>query len=578
MKITENFDRWMFDYKEGNLTGAEEQAFENFLIQHPEFEVDADAWDQAFVNSPDIQYPHAKSLEKDRKFAGWYMWSAAAVLLLLVGSTTVYFINSDSADMTDADFSKSSSTLLNGDSYFNALSSNANSNVNGGDEALSRLLNGLGLSDPNASNSFGQNNSSNQVTYNNGYNNGNNLNNGNGSVNGNLPNNSNSIQVDPSGNNVTDLTENSKFVGSGSNNNLIEGENAKLNGNQNVAVYLGNPELKDLDFDVTKKSSTKYNSSSSVIKKLYHKVERMLSYPVGLTNLRDPDLLLPQSSLLAFNSAFTGGMLKPRFEMNYRNQWTGSSMNSQELNISYDTYVYGMRGGVGVLVNAQDYGMGKFGDYNMSLLYSPKIVLGKNAVLEPSVKFTMGTLAANGDKLTPDSAFEMDRGRTLSTIGDNEMTGISQVWYKDYGLGLMLNTKWFYAGFSADNLSQHYENVYGNDLSSPTKSPIKMSAVIGTDYLSRTETMTFSPFVAYKQFGNTPEFWGGMNYKLDWFVVGGAVSSNKEFTASVGMKFDTFKLVYTYDMTESVLMGDRIGSHNIGIRFNAKRKNQRLTH
>jgi len=572
MKITENFDRWMFDYKEGNLSGAEMEAFENFLIQHPEFEVDADAWDQAFVTNENIAYPNAKALEKDRKFAGWYMWSAAAVLLLLVGSTTIYFINSDSSDMTDADFSKSSATLLNGDSYFNAISSNAT--ANSGNEALTRLLNGLGLSDRTASmNGVNNNNQSNQVTYNNGLNNGNNL------VNGNLPNNNNnSSQIEPSNSNVTDLTQNSKFVGSGSNSHLIEAENQKLNGNQNVAIYIGNPELKKLDFDVTKKTSTKYNSSSSVIKKLYHKVERMLSYPVGLTNLRDPELLLPQSSLLAFNSAFTGGMLKPRFEMNYRNQWTGTSMNSQELNISYDTYNYGMRGGIGILVNAQDYGFGKFGDYNMSLLYSPKIVLGKNAVLEPSVKFTLGTLAANGDKLQPNSSFEMDRGRMLNTISDNQMSGISQTWYKDYGLGLMLNTKWFFAGFSADNLSQHYENVYGNDLSSPTKSPIKMSAIIGTDYLSRTETMTFSPFVAYQQNGHTPEFWGGMNYKLDWFVLGGAVSSNKEFTASVGMKFDTFKLVYHYDMTESVLMGDRIGSHNIGIRFNAKRKNQRLTH
>jgi len=556
MKITENFDRWMFDYKEGNLTGAEAEAFENFLIQHPEFEVDADAWDQAFVTSEDIEYPNARALEKDRKFAGWYMWSAAALIILLIGSSAIYFLSDDSTDLTNAQFSKNSSTLLNDENDQFQLN---NSGTNSGHETLAKLLVGSDLANGNNINSE----SNSQL------NNSNNSNQGQNNISG---------QNELIANNVVNLTYNENYVGSGSNAALIGEESEKMNGNQNVATYSGNPESKNLGFDVTKKSSGKYNSASGKIKKLYHKVERMLSYPVGLTNLRDPELLLPQSSLLAFNSAFTGGMLKPRFEMNYRNQWLGTNMNSQELNISYDTYVYGMRGGVGVLVNAQDYGYGKFGDYNMSLLYSPKIVLGKNAVLEPSIKLTMGSLYANGAKLDPNSSFEMDRGRSLSTIGADQMTGQSQLWYKDYGLGLMFNTKWFYAGFSADNLGHHYENVYGNDLSSPTKSPIKMSAVIGTDYLSNTKTMTYSPFLAYQQFGDKPELWGGMNYKLHWFTVGGAVSTNKEFTASVGMKFDTFKLVYHYDMTESVVMGDRVGSHNIGIRFNAQRKIQRLTH
>ena len=143
---------------------------------------------------------------------------------------------------------------------------------------------------------------------------------------------------------------------------------------------------------------------------------------------------------------------------------------------------------------------------------------------------------------------------------------------------MMVNAKWFFAGFNADNLSQHYENVYGNELSSPAKTPIRLSGIIGADYVSKAKTMTYSPFVAYQQSGSQPEFWAGMNYRLGWMTVGGAVSNNKEFTASVGMKFETFKLVYHYDYTASALTQTRMGSHNIGIRFNAKRKNQRLTH
>ncbi|MCC7454932.1 MAG: hypothetical protein IT222_12250 [Crocinitomix sp.] len=49
MNIPENFDRWMFDYLEGNLTTSEAETFEQFLLDHPEFEMDAEAWQHATI-------------------------------------------------------------------------------------------------------------------------------------------------------------------------------------------------------------------------------------------------------------------------------------------------------------------------------------------------------------------------------------------------------------------------------------------------------------------------------------------------------------------------------------------------
>ena len=43
MKIPENFDRWIFDYLEGNLTPSEASEFERFLALNPDFEADVDA-------------------------------------------------------------------------------------------------------------------------------------------------------------------------------------------------------------------------------------------------------------------------------------------------------------------------------------------------------------------------------------------------------------------------------------------------------------------------------------------------------------------------------------------------------
>ena len=56
----DNIDRWLFDYVEGNLSSKQESALENYILNHPELEVDLDMWrmsniktSNAFVN--DIQ-------------------------------------------------------------------------------------------------------------------------------------------------------------------------------------------------------------------------------------------------------------------------------------------------------------------------------------------------------------------------------------------------------------------------------------------------------------------------------------------------------------------------------------------
>jgi type IX secretion system PorP/SprF family membrane protein len=564
MKIPENFDRWMFDYKEGNLSPEEAEAFENFLVRHPEYEVDMDAWDQAFITSQPVIYPDAHKLEKKRRVGGWYMWSAAAALFLLLGTTALFVLSGNDDALLAGTKNKTSfvnpgSAVMNGNPENNAAVVNQSGDlITHANEAFNGLTGGLfnPFIDMNANQVNGSTTGSHtsQAAINSG------------ATQSGEPVQSESL--------VTNSTTSADFVGGGTTVGLVNGELAKLHGNEHNAKYNGNPDSKNLGFDVSKKTVSKYKPISSKMKKLYHNIEKSLRYPVGLANLRDPELLLPQTNILAFNPAFAGGMLRSRFDMSYRTQWWGTEMASQELNISFDKYSSQMRGGVGILVNAQDYGMGKFGDYNVSLFYSPKFAVSKNVMIEPSVKMTMGTLVANGDKLNPNASFEMDRGRAITTIDAAEMNGMSQLWYKDYGLGLMINTKWFYAGFSADNLAGHYENVYGNDLSSPSQSPVKMTAVIGTDKVKKDQTFSASPFLAYQQYGNQPEVWGGVNMRMHWFVLGASANTNKEFTASAGIKLDKFKLVYRYDMTESVVMDDYFGSHSIGIRFNAEKKNR----
>jgi type IX secretion system PorP/SprF family membrane protein len=584
MNIPENFDRWMFDYKEGNLSGVEKESFENFLIQNPEFEIDADAWNNSFIENEEFVYPGADALEKDRKVpAGWYGWSAAAIALILIGTSIFYFNNNSSnliegAEQVDTHLNdvnaplmiQSTDELAKAQTNLEDILNEVHALNNG--EVATEVVNELfGLSAGNASieqNGYVQN-GSNQSGLNGVTDPGNvsqmNLGSNNHATNGtSLGSNNSSINSDPT------VSKNS-----------LNQEYGKYNSETHKTKYAGNPEGKDLGFDVSKKEKFNTKGWQKKVKSIYRKIERMFDYPVGITNLRDPELMLPNTSILAFNPGFTGGMLSPRFEMNYRNQWFGNEQNSQQMSISFDNYIYQMRGGIGVVVNAKDMGLGGFNDYNVSLTYSPKILLSKDIVFEPAVKMTLGALNVNGDKMAPDSDFELDRGRILNTPAAQQMGAKHQLWYKDYGLGFVLNTKWFYAGFSADNLNRHFENVYNAEgYATPTSSPILMSGIVGFDYEAKRrpkdKPMSISPFVAYQQFGDRKDLWAGFNYRFNWMTLGGSISHNKDFTASVGMKFEKFKLVYHYDHTTSTLSNTQIGSHNIGIRINGSTKKTRL--
>lgn len=277
----------MFDYKEGNLSPEEVEEFEKFLLNHPEYEVDADAWDMAFVQNEPVEYPYAEKLEKKRRVAGWYYWSAAAMLVLLLGSSSLYLFNT--TDQLESAVTGEESLSGHHNDRTLPLVDSFNSVNNRAGILFSELTDGVTDSYTNAGNTTGNNNqlAQNQL---------------NAAVSGNVvsgsdPNLANSTHADN-----LPYANGAKKSQAG----LIDLEANKVEGKTHVGKYAGNPDSKGLAFDVTKKTTVKSGSSFSALKKVYHRVERMLGYPVGLTNLRDPELLLPQSTLLSFNSAFAG--------------------------------------------------------------------------------------------------------------------------------------------------------------------------------------------------------------------------------------------------------------------------------
>jgi len=134
-------------------------------------------------------------------------------------------------------------------------------------------------------------------------------------------------------------------------------------------------------------------------------------------------------------------------------------------------------------------------------------------------------------------------------------------------LGMMVNTRWFFAGLQVDNLLRHYDNIYSGTSASSRRAGQHVVATIGTDYESKKEQIGLSPYLVYQQKEQLRETWGGLNARFKWLTFGGAVSDNLDFSASAGVKFNRFAMSYQADYLHSAMWDKQLLSHQLSIKF-----------
>lgn len=552
MKIPENFDRWIFDYFEGNLTPAEASEFERFLELNPDFEADADAWQHAVIEDESIEYPGIQNLERKRKFIGtWYGWGAAASLLLLVLSGGYYLTTSSNESLFAAREFVITNELMEHSAKKDSAANDASDQEH---QDASLTADQTQFPTVNTAHSSRT---------------GSHLFNGSTLTSGHLDqtNGSSSTHSQPTA--IVAHSEQPHKAHIKGDDLRVQQELLKFDGSDFAGQYQNNPTQSDAEINVAKKNNTNFNSFSALTKRIYRKLEKMMGYPVGIVNMRDQELLTPENNLVASNPGFTGSMLKPRFEMSYRNQWLGSTEFVQKSSINFDDYVESIRGGFGFSLNSAIYNNGGFADHSVDFRYSPKVVISPKVVFEPAIKVTIGMMSASTAKLGTNQHVELDRGLLLKATFETLSAQTNSLLYKDYGVGFVLNLDKFYVGASADNLNRHYANIYLSEGQvEPTRTPVLLNGIAGFDYVSNTRPFSLSPFVSIRKFGDFTEAWGGMTMRLNYFTLGGSYSTSQNYAASIGLKFEKFKLTYQYDVTQSLYTLERLASHNLGIRFN----------
>ncbi len=552
-----NIDRWLFELMEGNLSPEQKAQLEAFLFMHPELDVELNAWEMAKVDSDSIhEFPDKQKLRKRRPIGLYSLLSFTSMLGLIaigmnstIGDFSKFKIESkflSKSDTIDLSFNhadtKQSDKLskLNDKSSVNSKADELNESIQSEfDEPIPAITN--------------------------------------------APQNSGLIYPLTLGIPASDFTNQLIETDLFKSQEISSQKSNSLKIHKAIPIHITNKESDVsrtiLSIHNQKKFATSeyHLSVSSRLGILTRRLQRMLDNPVALKNLNDPYYHVPGMQSNDVNFAAVGTFLATRVQTVSRAQWLGKS-NQQFINqISVDGYSYAARGGVGFQLNHNYYGNGLIENYQASFTYSPKLSISREIVLQPAVRFKMGSKML-GTTIQSGSMVELDRMNAQQFYSLGQQPVGRTLWYRDLGLGLMVNTKWFYASIQQDNIFKHFDNIYSLDIADPRRAPKHFVASVGTDYQSSKQRIMLSPYLVYQKEDQLAEAWAGFNFTCYWLNVGGAISSKLEPAASVGIKFKRFMLQYNADFTNSQLYSSKNLSHQITLRFLTKpsRVGQRL--
>ncbi len=527
----DNIDRWLFDYVEGNLSSEQESSLENYILNHPELEVDLDMWrmsnikmSNAFVN--DINIP-----QKRERSNSYRLVNVLGIFLILLIGRQIHFDES----LKNSNNSKvnTSQDRQNKNIYLE----NKNSAISLSDKVKNENLYAsiIGSEYPIQNNT----NLKRDLSLFN-------------SSRGTFSNLSKTIgvQYDLQQLMLDKLPFNLNLH---LNTTILSADNIDLKG-QNI----------EIENNVFKTLGIKDKA-----KRIINKIDRVLSKNVALSNYRDHHYLIPQTSSIDANLSSIGSVSQSRFQSISRIRWMNSDQRKLSQQITFDTYARPIRSGIGAQVNYDYYADGSIKDWNGALIVSPKIALSRNIFLEPVAKLKIGNKLLDSEKTENNSLalFNSDSPQTFSY--DTSQNIGRKLWYRDLDLGFTFNTNIFYIGFQASNILNHSENIYQNNQNANYRTPTVYSIYSGTQYVSRDEKLSFHPYFYMRSVNKNRQYFGGFSLDLDKIYLGASADFKDQYSASIGLSLDRFALILQSTNSFIPELNQHLYTHQLTIRINS---------
>ena len=539
-----NIDQWLFDYFEGNLNPIQEELLEEFLLEHPEYDPDMEAWGGARATSGIYVYPGAERLKRPAILFPLFMkWASVIVMLLGVGGA-IYLINTQ--------FAKPDYTFVNlHELYYDQLEKElANSDIPVASLVSTSSLdenNSVLVADNNENLATNSSRGSSHITS----------------------SNTTVSSSQPLMNNVAGVIR----------NNAPQSElESAVHNPLKIQPILNVPPVQVDEVNYSELNSASVNSNksdakskNSLMNDISRSVKRFVRSDLGLINLRDPQYMVPGMTQNDMNFGHTGSLLATRVYSNTFVQWPDRAGQTVATQLGVDSYVSSLHGGVGFQMNYSNYESGMFENYEGAVTYSPKFKVADNVLIEPSLRFKMGSRNLESSRIIPGSQIEWERNNVRTIFPDGESPQGERLFYRDLGVGMLVNTKWAFLGVNVDNLGRHHNDIYTNPGSgSLSRAPLNYVITAGTDYESFNKRTSLSTYLVYQNYGSLNKGWLGVNFRYRFMTVGGALSTALDPVASIGLSFDHFRIAYMTDYSMNNLTGNRMLSHQLSLRFVTK--------
>ena len=544
----ENIDLWLFDYTEGNLSVYQKELLENYILNHPELEVDLDMWNMAKV--PVVEtIDHRVEIKKKRehRFAYYATSLIGAVIILLIGKTHEL---------------KSVNNNLNNTSQISKIE-----NTTGFNKIIFNERKLLSKNPKEASENSINTPSEIQISIT--------------QANANIVSTSVNItrkQRSYESENYNTEPDFEILFARSSKNGLQEQEEDILSLTPFVlpiqpadvlnGTSYSNVELTETT-DAPKHKSLGLSGLRLNTKTLFNKIDRALSKSIAFSNYRDHFYIIPGIASNNVNLSATGSTSQTRFISTSRARWLGTNNEKISQELSLDGYARSIRSGIGAQVSYDSYADGTIKDWNASFIFSPKIALSRNISFEPAAKLKIGNKILNADKVENNTVSLYNNNNPQVFEYDTSQNIGRKLWYRDLDAGFTINTKVLYIGFQAENILNHVENLYQNQQNSENLIPTTYSVLAGTQYLSRNEKISFHPYVYMRSNVNRTSYYTGFSFDLDKLFIGASYGSNDEYSGALGLSLDRFALLIQTTRAYQEQLNQNLFTHQLTLRVNS---------
>lgn len=523
----ENIDLWLFDYTEGNLSVYQKELLEQYILNHPELEIDLDMWNMSKVS---ISTDFVDTLELKKKRTSRFSYYATSfigvlIILLISKSNDLNIYNNGlNKKIQVSNLQHVKNNKISTEIFSNSASPKLETPIKTSTSGASDILNNNKTKIP-----------------------------------------SSTINKDPKNsdfNSTSALQLKSKTMDLALQRMPLQLTELLLQDNVSEA-------LNTTSHTKNQKKNLSLNGLRLKTKTLFNKIDRALSKSIAFSNYRDHFYIIPGVASNNVNLSTTGSVSQSRFISSSRARWLNSSNEKLSQEFSFDTYLRSIRSGFGAQLNYDTYANGSIQDWNAAIVFSPKIALSRNISIEPAAKLKIGNKLLNSNQINNNSLSLYDQNNPQTFSFDSTQKIGRKLWYRDIDVGFTLNTKVFYLGFQAENILNHIENLYQNEQNNDNRISTTYSALAGTQYMSRNKKVSFHPYVYLRTNTQTTAYYGGFSFDIDKIFVGASYGSGNQYSGSIGLSMDQFALIIQSTRAFQPILNETLYTHQLTLRINS---------